>query len=46
MKRANKIRIVERDLNEHVRQENASYRAIIRKTMEAEKREAEPCPEK
>lgn len=34
--KANPIRVVEANLSEHVRQENASYREIIRKRMEAE----------
>jgi len=37
MKKANKVRIVERDLSEHIRQENAAYREIIRKRIEDER---------
>jgi hypothetical protein len=32
MKRANKVRITEHNLSEHIRQENAAYRAIIRES--------------
>lgn len=33
MKRANRVRVTERNLSEHISQENAAYREIIRKKM-------------
>jgi hypothetical protein len=40
VKKANPVRLVETDLTEHVRQENAAYREIVRRTMEREVSEA------
>jgi hypothetical protein len=43
MKKANRIRVVEKNLSEHVRQEQEAYRAIVRKNLETE-RAASPGP--